>query len=275
MEYSVKDVGVVVLNYLNYQDTIECVESILSQKELPGNITIVDNCSYNESYEILADRFSKNPIVDLVKTKKNLGFAKGNNLGINNVIKFHKLNFALVVNNDTVFTDPDFISKMIAGYKDGIGVIGPVIRTPSKVQAEFNVPLSFKNCLFAYLNFWSAKKGSSFDLPLDLTKKRMVLHGCCLMLTPSYFRYYKNLFPLTFLFSEEQILFLRCCRKNLKEVYLSSVEIYHKEDGASELSFGNENSMKMKFFAQSKKYVLLHLLITPKAKIDCGYVKGE
>ena len=43
MEYSVKDVGVVVLNYLNYQDTIECVESILSQKELPGNITIVDN----------------------------------------------------------------------------------------------------------------------------------------------------------------------------------------------------------------------------------------
>ena len=46
-------IGIVILNYLNYLDTIECVDSIRQMDYKIAGIVIVDNGSYNESYSIL------------------------------------------------------------------------------------------------------------------------------------------------------------------------------------------------------------------------------
>ena len=48
-----KEIGIVVLNYKNFHETIECVKSILLQKDVFFNIVIVDNGSSNESYDEL------------------------------------------------------------------------------------------------------------------------------------------------------------------------------------------------------------------------------
>lgn len=46
-------ISIVVLNYLNYVDTIECVDSILEMKYKFEGIIIVDNNSKNKSYRVL------------------------------------------------------------------------------------------------------------------------------------------------------------------------------------------------------------------------------
>ena len=44
-----KKLGVVILNYMNYQDTIECTESFLKQEYPELEIVIVDNHSDNNA----------------------------------------------------------------------------------------------------------------------------------------------------------------------------------------------------------------------------------
>ena len=43
-------VGIVVLNYKNFNETIECVNSLLLQREVLLTIVVVENGSENESY---------------------------------------------------------------------------------------------------------------------------------------------------------------------------------------------------------------------------------
>ena len=52
-----KKIGVVVLNYKNYEDTIACVNSILKQQLIGCEVVIVDNGSNNESVHILNKKY--------------------------------------------------------------------------------------------------------------------------------------------------------------------------------------------------------------------------
>lgn len=75
-------VGVVILNYINYQYTITCVNSFLKQRNVDLEIVIVDNGSKNESYRILNSTFKDFKNIKIIKNKSNKGYAKGNNIGI-------------------------------------------------------------------------------------------------------------------------------------------------------------------------------------------------
>lgn len=60
-----KKVGVVVLNYKNYEETIKCVLSILKQNKILLKIVIVDNGSNNESVGKLTDAFENNNTINV------------------------------------------------------------------------------------------------------------------------------------------------------------------------------------------------------------------
>lgn len=96
----------VILHYLTYEDTIECVESITNNINYKNyEIIIVDNASKNGSYEAIEDKFRYSEKIYIIKSNKNLGFAKGNNIGY----KFAKNNlnadFIITINNDTIITE--------------------------------------------------------------------------------------------------------------------------------------------------------------------------
>ena len=46
-------IGVVVLNYKNYNETINCVNSLLGQSNVDLEIVIVENGSNNDSEKVL------------------------------------------------------------------------------------------------------------------------------------------------------------------------------------------------------------------------------
>ena len=41
--------GVVVLNFNNFEDTVNCVNSVLNQKHISLGVVVVDNGSQNDS----------------------------------------------------------------------------------------------------------------------------------------------------------------------------------------------------------------------------------
>ena len=74
-------VGIVVLNYNNYQDTIACIDSIMTvEKNINYQIFVVDNNSGNCSVSVISQRYGD--CVNLIISNRNLGYAGGNNLGI-------------------------------------------------------------------------------------------------------------------------------------------------------------------------------------------------
>ena len=76
-------IGVIILNYLAYETTIETMNSFFAQKKdgFEVQYVIVYNCSPNESYDKLSKEYRNHPNVIVSRTESNLGFAKGNNYG--------------------------------------------------------------------------------------------------------------------------------------------------------------------------------------------------
>lgn len=156
-------VAIVVLNYLNYKDTIECVNSALEMDYFICGIVIVDNGSHNNSYLMLDKTYQETKKVHLISLKKNQGYARGNNRGIIYAQKVLKADFVLVVNNDTVFIEKNYIDILLNNYKKGVGVIGSkILLKDGKEQSPMSVYLDFKDSIARYINMLSKKKWKLF-----------------------------------------------------------------------------------------------------------------
>ena len=76
-------IGVVILNYCSFKDTIKLVVDLQKQTALLFmEIVIVDNDSPNDSFDKLQILNKKYNNVKIIKTEKNIGYAKGNNFGL-------------------------------------------------------------------------------------------------------------------------------------------------------------------------------------------------
>ncbi len=85
-------------------------------------VIVVDNASKNQEADIIAKRF---PQVKVLKSKRNLGFAGGNNLGIQAALG----KYLFLINNDTIFED--FNIKVLVERMESspdIGIVCPKIR---------------------------------------------------------------------------------------------------------------------------------------------------
>lgn len=255
-------VGVVILNYVNYQDTIECIESVLQQKSVEFEIVVVDNASPNEACRILKKKYSGNSIVHILKARKNYGFARGNNIGIRYAREKLQAEFVLVINSDTVLIDEEYIAILLSHNKKSTGVIGSrIILRNGKVQPPVLTHVKFPATLIRYLGIINFYKGGiiSQDYMEKLQnrrKKTHILHGCALLFTPQYFTAYEGFYDKTFLYSEEELLYVMCERAGLMQVYVEDTSIYHKEDRSSKELFKNSSIVKMKYMMQSYKYVV-------------------
>lgn len=250
-------VAIVILNYLNYEDTIECVESILSMQYSICGIVIVDNGSNNNSYQILKAKYNKKNKIKVISSGANLGYAKGNNIGIAYARKYLHADFVLVANNDTIFIDKFYIEGLLKEYQPGVGVLGGRhLLKGNIVEARRISYRGFKTSIPGYINRLSRQHGSCFDFTVAKGEPIMILQGCSLLFTPDFFKKYRGFYKRTFLYNEEVILYYMCMCKNMRQVYVPDVCIFHKQDMSSLMSFQNDPQIFNKYSLQSEKYAI-------------------
>ena len=112
-----------MLNLNTIEYTEEAINSIKHHTGYPYELIVVDNGSKDDSVNILK-RLNKNKIIDkLVISKKNLGFAGGNNLGLKEATG----DYVAFINND-VIVSPNWLGKLIKVLEDDekTGAVGPV-----------------------------------------------------------------------------------------------------------------------------------------------------
>ena len=116
-------IAIVILNYKAYHETEKCIDSIINNRMDVAGIVVVDNASGNESVSCLRRKYQGNNKIKIVKSNKNLGFAKGNNLGIKVAKTLWKAEFVLLLNSDTVMLEKDYVAKLLSAYEYGTGVM--------------------------------------------------------------------------------------------------------------------------------------------------------
>lgn len=96
-------VYVILLNYKNYQDTIECIKSLSSNFYLNFKIIVLDNNSKNGSEEHIQEFIEKYAMknINFIQTGANLGFAGGVNVGIRYALNDVNMKYVWILNNDT------------------------------------------------------------------------------------------------------------------------------------------------------------------------------
>ena len=116
------EISIITINYNGLADTCALFETITFKENL--EVIVVDNASRNQKEETdtIAKRF---PQVKVIKSKHNLGFAGGNNLGI----QAAQGKYLFFVNNDTIFKDFN-IQALIDRLESSptIGIVCPKIR---------------------------------------------------------------------------------------------------------------------------------------------------
>lgn len=261
-------ISFVILHYLTIDDTINCIESIQSKIDYNNySIIIVDNGSKNNTGEVLADKYKNKNNVKVILNDANLGFAKGNNIGFQYAKYELNADFIVMINNDTIIDQKEFCNQILYEYNNTkFDIAGPKIISLVDNQLQNPIHIQFKNItdikkklmkfnILLTLNYIGA------DNTLQLIKNKIKknnnnnekklddyqLHGSALIFSKNYINNYDGLYSETFMYCEEDILKYISVRDNLLMVYLPSIEIYHKEDSATDEVF-KKDIIKRRFY---------------------------
>lgn len=91
--------SIIIVNYNTAEVTMNCLKSIYKNtKNLNFEIILVDNNSKAEDYKYLSKNIKQFMNIKLVKSRENIGFGGGNNLGLKNA----RGRYILFLNSDTL-----------------------------------------------------------------------------------------------------------------------------------------------------------------------------
>lgn len=270
-----KKLGIVVLNYQNYIDTIKCVNSILNQKNILLEIVIVDNGSNNNSFTELQKAFKNINNIKIIKSKNNLGYANGNNLGIDFLYsKGHRNIF--IANSDLLFNHPYTLSYLMSNYEKNTGLIVPIIQN---IDGTIDQRVSYKkNLLYLriirHIIYWLfdkniPSKSADKDGSIEYTKKliglqtdRYVVSGSGFLLTENYFKFYHGLYSKTFLYGEEIATIVLLHKAHLFSKVVDSPPITHHGGASTPIEIRNHSDTRRKI-VQHSYHMILKLIFTP------------
>ncbi|MFV8363953.1 glycosyltransferase family 2 protein [Flavobacterium sp. ZT3P35] len=115
--------SVIILNYNVRYFLEQCVLSVQNALEtIDGEIIVIDNNSSDDSCAMMEKRF---PNVKLIRNQDNVGFPKGNNIGVGQA----KGEYICILNPDTVVAEDTFIKILNfvtseAVEKNDLGIVG-------------------------------------------------------------------------------------------------------------------------------------------------------
>jgi len=115
-------VGIIIVTFNHIQLTLECLDS-LSRLDYPNlQIILVDNNSTDGTPATIRARY---PAVQVVAQTENLGFAAGNNCGIQ-IALAQNCAYLVLLNNDTIVA-PSLVREIIAAFESDarVGIVGP------------------------------------------------------------------------------------------------------------------------------------------------------
>lgn len=258
-------VGIIILNYNNWEDTINCIDSVESFNTAPVKYIVVDNGSQRENCVIqLKDYLSNNfrddytcvdveesnnlggPLgkMTLLINKTNDGYAQGNNKALRLAYRDKEITHILILNNDVLFIE-DIIPDLIAAKTDlsDSAFISPLLYKRNGVEYDYNCArrnytnwnliitylLLYKN-IGGYISRYERKMNILENNSESINFKHVVIDlpsGSCMFIDRRTFELIGYFDPHTFLYFEENILYKKVQEHQLKNYLIPSLHCIH------------------------------------------------
>lgn len=254
-------VAIIILNYNNPKDTINCISSVEEFNTFPCKYVIIDNGSTDTSVPILRKwlrtkfnnqfrEFKENettdtaPYISFVVAKENKGYACGNNIGLEFIEKDKDIDKILILNNDILFIQ-DIIPKLVEFLSENkdAAIVSPILMKKDGLAYDYNC--ARKNCtlteLFAIyilqrkpywgiLDKYVRKRKLLIQNPELIHKKCFEIElpsGSCMLISKNMFKAIDYFDSRTFLYYEENILFKKIEKIGKKNFILPHERCIH------------------------------------------------
>ena len=245
-------IGLVVVNYNDYKNTISFINSI-SDYKLIKYIVIVDNCSTDDSYSKLEKIC--NDKISLLKNDSNKGYGSGINLGSKFLIE-NGVKTIIVSNTDIIINSESDLRKATSYIKDDVVLVGPKVLEKGGVNRGWKIPSVWDDCLLNIpvihrklrkkLLFY---KDSFYD---DSVTYVEAVSGCFFVISADALKEVGFFDENVFLYYEENIIAYKFKEKGYKALIVNDVSVIHNH------SVTIDNSMnrikKYKALKRSQKY---------------------
>lgn len=235
--------SVIILSWNTRELLKQCLESVISdqrsvtgdQKGLVTEIIVPDNGSTDASGEMVKKLIEKysgkaNLILSLIENKTNLGYPKGNNVGI----KEARGKYVMLLNSDTL-VERGQIEKLV-DFLDGhpeVDIVGPkLLDADGMPQANCG---RFPNLVVAWVMLFKEHFGGSGYVRWVPSTSGTVdwLMGAAFMVRREVFEKIGGFDEAIFMYMEEVEWFYRARKANFEAYFYKDAQITHLGRGSS------------------------------------------
>jgi GT2 family glycosyltransferase len=234
------EISFITINYNSSKYTVKLLESIKKYTSLTYEVIIVDNNSSIDDLNYLEKYIPINEKVQVIKNKKNDGFATGNMIGSS----YAHGKYLFFINNDTELLND--CSLIMAKYLDQN--IDIALSTTKIVDQKGKFTSSYKlfpSVTKELLGNTIARKFSKYNFPSNKIELKAatlveVVSGSCM-----FFRY-KDFYKIggfntdLFLYCEEEDICKKVWNCGKQVVFLPNAYILHYSGGSTNKSFDIE-----------------------------------
>jgi len=215
-------VAVIIVNWKKYDITSICIESILNSTNSNFKIILVDNESDNKKVK----NFKYRNEIEIIQNKKNEGFSKANNIGIDYALK-NNYDYTILINNDTI-VEKNLIEVLLkTAQAKNFSVVQPLILNYNGKKI-WNAGGRIN---YFFGNFITRKKlSNSLNSSHELTEW---LTGCCCLFKMKIFKDIGKLDERFFAYYEDVDFSLRLKKYGYKIGFTPETQIYHYESFSS------------------------------------------
>ena len=233
--------SIITINYNGVKDTCELIES-LPLEEQSIEVIVVDNASKENEAAIIANHY---PMVKVIRSEKNLGFAGGNNLGI----KAAQGKYLFFINNDVILKpQTSDISHLVSRLEtdNKIAMVCPKIRFAwgdNPIQFAGYTPLSRYTMRNRSIGFGETDKGQ-----YDIAHPTPYAHGAAMLVKREALEQVGLMPECYFLYYEELDWSMMFTRAGYDIWYEPACTIYHKESQST----GQNSSLKTYYLTRNR-----------------------
>lgn len=243
-----KSLSIITINYNGLEDTCELMETLPLEDE-SIEVIVVDNASTQDEVSVLEQRY---PQITIIRSPKNLGFAGGNNLGI----QASHGKYLFFINNDallqlsSVSHQPSALSLQPLVDRlessSSMGAVCPKIRFAwgnNPIQYAGYTPLSKITLRNTAIGCGEADNGQ-YDIPHSTP----YAHGAAMMVKREVIDIVGLMPECYFLYYEELDWSMMIRRAGYEIWYEPACTIYHKESQAT----GQNSPLKSYYMTRNR-----------------------
>jgi GT2 family glycosyltransferase len=220
-------VTVILVNWNNHEDTLECLRSLQGSSYQPREVILVENGSRPESVAALRGA----PGYDLlIESPRNLGFTGGNNLGIRAALE-RGADLVFVLNNDTI-VNRETIGTLVAALaaNPDAGIATPKIRFYRPDNLIWYGGGTFSTWVQnPIMSGYKQIDDGRWDTPGDVD----FASGCAMLVRRALFDRFGGFVEEYFAVWEDLDFCLNARSAGYRIMYVPSAVIWHKESSAA------------------------------------------